>query len=72
MRISLPAPNLAGRAASTEIEGTFLEVETIAAEHDVDQALAAVRELLNELGVGRGELTTDLYTDAVRAARAVR
>ncbi|MEU7904089.1 class IV adenylate cyclase [Actinoplanes sp. NPDC049118] len=53
-----------------EIEGTFLEVETMAEEHDVDQALAAVRDLLGELGVAPAELTTELYSDAVRAARA--
>lgn len=55
-----------------EIAGTFLEVETMAADDDVDQALAAVRELLDRLGVSRNELTTELYTDAVRAARASR
>ena len=55
-----------------EIEGTFLEVETMAAESDVDQALAAVRGLLNELGVSQAELTAELYTDAVRATRPGR
>jgi len=44
----------------------------MAAESDVDQALAAVRALLDELGVTQAELTTELYTDAVRAARARR
>jgi adenylate cyclase class 2 len=55
-----------------EIDGTFLEVETMAEEDDVEQALAAVRDLLGELGVSQAELTTDLYTDAVRTARAHR
>jgi adenylate cyclase class 2 len=53
-----------------EIDGTFIEVETMAEKDDVDQALAAVRALLTDLGVTETELTTELYTDAVRAARA--
>jgi adenylate cyclase class 2 len=52
-----------------EIDGDFLEVETPSAEDDVDQALAAVRHLLGDLGVYETEWTTDTYTDAVRAAR---
>ncbi|RZU48637.1 adenylate cyclase class 2 [Krasilnikovia cinnamomea] len=55
-----------------EIVGTFLEVETMAEAHEVDKALAAALDLLGELGVTAGELTTELYTDAVRAARAAR
>jgi len=54
-----------------EIEGVFLEVETQAAEDDVGNALAAVRSVLTDLGVADSELTTELYTDAVRAARAI-
>lgn len=53
-----------------EIAGTFLEVETQAREDDVEPALAAVRSLLAELGIGEGEWTIDAYTEAVRAARA--
>lgn len=53
-----------------ELNGTFIEVETMAEEEDLATALAAVREVLAELGVGESELTTELYTDAVRAARA--
>ena len=52
-----------------ELEDTFLEVETMAEEHDVGQALAAVRELLGQMGVTDAELTTELYTDAVRAGK---
>lgn len=52
-----------------ELDGTYLEVETTAQPGDVDDALAAVREIVAELGVGEDELTTDTYTDAVRAAR---
>ena len=53
-----------------EIDGTFLEVETMAAEDQVDAALGAVRAVLEQLGVATNDLTTELYTDAVRAARA--
>lgn len=53
-----------------EIDGTFLEVETMASESELDRALGAVRQLLAEVGVTAGELTTELYTDAVRARRA--
>lgn len=53
-----------------ELDGMFLEVETLAEERDVDEALAAVRQLLAELGVTADQLTTELYTDAVRAARS--
>jgi adenylate cyclase class 2 len=52
-----------------EIDGEFLEVETPAGVDDLDEALVAVREVMAELGVDRRELTTDTYTDAVRAAR---
>ena len=52
-----------------EIDGTFLEVETMAPASELDEALAAVRHLLAELGVAADELTNELYTDAVRAAR---
>ena len=52
-----------------EVDGTFLEVETMAAEDEVDQALAAVRGVLAELGVPAEALTSETYTGAVRAAR---
>jgi adenylate cyclase class 2 len=52
-----------------EITGTFLEVETMAAEDQVDEALDAVRTVLEQLGIAANDLTTELYTDAVRAAR---
>ncbi len=52
-----------------EIDGTFLEVETMAEEQDVGPALTVVRRVLADLGVTEGELTTELYTDAVRTAR---
>lgn len=55
-----------------ELNGTFLEVETQAAENEVVDALRAVRVVLAELGVNDEELTTELYTDAVRTARSSR
>ncbi len=53
-----------------EIDYTFLEVETLATVDRVDAALAAVRSVLDSLGVSAKELTTETYTDAVRAARS--
>lgn len=55
-----------------ELDGTFLEVETQASKRDLDEALAAVRAVLAGLGVRDEELTGELYTDAVRAARSAR
>ncbi|WP_211265283.1 class IV adenylate cyclase [Actinacidiphila oryziradicis] len=52
-----------------EIDGTFIEVETIVDEDDVHTALADVRQVLAELGIGEQDLTTELYTDAVVARR---
>lgn len=53
-----------------EVDGTFLELETLAGEDDVTAALSDVRAVLAELGIGDGDLTRELYTDAVRACRA--
>jgi len=55
-------PELAGE--------TFLEVETLTAEDDVDAALDVVRHVLGELNVSPDELTTETYTDAVAAHRS--
>src|SRR5215469_1409147 len=52
-----------------ELAGTYLEVETAAVPGDLGDALATVRAVLAELGVAEGELTTDTYTGAARAAR---
>lgn len=60
---------LATVARVPELDDTYLEVETIAEEADVDRALAAVRVMLGHLGVPDSDLTTERYTDAVRAAR---
>ncbi|MBF6215173.1 class IV adenylate cyclase [Nocardia puris] len=60
---------LATIAEVPEIDGTFLELETQAEETDLPQAFAELRAILTELGVTPEELTTALYTDAVRQAR---
>jgi adenylate cyclase class 2 len=52
-----------------EIQGTFLEVETLAEETDLQAALAEVRGVLTELGIDEEDLTTEAYTDAVSASR---
>jgi adenylate cyclase class 2 len=53
-----------------EIDGTFLEVETIAvSDSDLPAALSVVRDVLAGLGIESGDLTTELYTDAVAASR---
>ena len=52
-----------------EIDGTFLEVETMAEAEEVDAALNAVRTVLSQLGVATSALTSELYTEAVRTAR---
>ncbi|WP_175410208.1 class IV adenylate cyclase [Streptomyces sp. TRM64462] len=53
-----------------EIDGTFLEVETLADARDLTTALDDVRSVLAELGLGPEALTRELYTDAVRRRRA--
>ncbi|MFD9357744.1 class IV adenylate cyclase [Streptomyces sp. NPDC060031] len=52
-----------------EVDGTFLELETLAEEKDVTAALNDVRAVLADLGIGDEDLTRELYTDAVRARR---
>ncbi|MFI8456169.1 class IV adenylate cyclase [Kitasatospora sp. NPDC085464] len=52
-----------------QLAGVFLEVETAAARVDeLAPALAAVRAVLGELGVGEADVTGELYTDAVLRA----
>jgi len=53
-----------------ELDGeTFVEVETLTADGDVDAALDVVRHVLDELGVSTDELTSETYTGAVEARR---
>ena len=53
-----------------EIDGTFVELETLADEAGLAAALSDVRAVLGELGIGEDDLTTEQYTDAVMRARA--
>lgn len=52
-----------------EVDGTFLELETLVEEDQVQAALTDVRGVLAELGIAAEDLTRELYTDAVRARR---
>ncbi len=60
---------LATIATVPELDGAFLEVETLVPAHDVPNALAVLRRLLGQLGVTETDLTTELYTAAVAAQR---
>ncbi|HLK02514.1 MAG TPA: class IV adenylate cyclase [Streptosporangiaceae bacterium] len=53
-----------------EIDGVFVELETMAAEADLPAALADVSAVLAELGITAEHLTTELYTEAMMRARA--
>lgn len=52
-----------------QIQGTFIELETQAEHESLADALGAVRAILEALGIGEADLTTEQYTDAVAAAR---
>ncbi|GGN46830.1 class IV adenylate cyclase [Streptomyces fuscichromogenes] len=52
-----------------ELDGTFLEVETLVEEDQVDAALTDIRAVLAELGIGPEDLTRETYTGAVAAQR---
>ncbi len=52
-----------------ELDGTFLELETLADEDDVRAALDDIRAVLAELGIGTEDLTRETYTGAVAAQR---
>lgn len=53
-----------------ELDGqTFIEVETTAEPDDVPAALAVVRGVLADLGIGDQDLSTESYTDRVAARR---
>lgn len=61
---------LATMVTVPEIDGTFVELETMTDEGDLGAALADVRDVLCELGISAGDLTTETYTGAVMRARA--
>lgn len=53
-----------------ELDGTFLEVETIVPDQsEIDAGITAVRAVLADLGITDADLTTEQYTDAVRQRR---
>lgn len=52
-----------------ELDGTFLEVETLVDEDQVAAALDDIRAVLADLGIGAGDLTRETYTGAVAAQR---
>ncbi|WBO69309.1 class IV adenylate cyclase [Streptomyces camelliae] len=52
-----------------EIDGTFLEVETLVDEADLAAALEDVRAVLADLGLGPEDLTRETCTGAVAAQR---
>lgn len=60
---------LATMVTVPEIDGVFIELETLADEADLAAALGDVRTVLGELGIAKEDLTTELYTDAVMRAR---
>lgn len=56
-----------------EIDGTFLEVETLVPEEkELSSALDDVCSAMSELGIRADDFTTELYTNAVAAKRAMR
>ncbi|NKY27986.1 class IV adenylate cyclase [Nocardia gamkensis] len=52
-----------------ELDGTFIELETMVSESELAQALEVVRTALHQLGITDSDLTTEQYTDAVLATR---
>ncbi|WP_416976324.1 class IV adenylate cyclase [Streptomyces sp. T028] len=52
-----------------EINGTFLELETLVDEDEVNAALDDIRSVLLELGLRPEDLTRETYTGAVAARR---
>ncbi|KFG05593.1 class IV adenylate cyclase [Streptomyces scabiei] len=52
-----------------ELDGTFLEVETLVGEDEVTAALDDIRAVLAELGIEAEDLTRETYTGAVAAQR---
>ena len=53
-----------------ELDGTFLELETmVSRESELSAALDDVRGVLRDLGIDDKDLTNELYTDAVAAKR---
>jgi adenylate cyclase class 2 len=63
-------PTLATMVTVPEIEGTFLEVETVIAESTArDDALKAIHGVLSDLGLSDADLDPTFYIDLVLAQR---
>lgn len=52
-----------------ELDGTFLELETMTDEDGTRAALADIHAVLTRLGITDDDLTSELYTDAVMRQR---
>ncbi|MFI9507649.1 hypothetical protein [Nocardia sp. NPDC052566] len=52
-----------------ELDGTFLELESLVPESDTAAVLEDIRAILYELGIPDTDLTTERYSDAVLSAR---
>ncbi|MGW0368580.1 class IV adenylate cyclase [Streptomyces coeruleorubidus] len=52
-----------------EIDGTFLEVETLVDDDELASALDDIRSVLTDLGISPEDLTRETYTGAVAAQR---
>jgi len=52
-----------------ELDGTFIELETMTDPADTAAALADIRAVLSDLGIADDDLTTEQYTDAVLRQR---
>ncbi|MCI3927714.1 class IV adenylate cyclase [Streptomyces sp. AN091965] len=52
-----------------ELDGVFLELETLVHEAELADALADIRAVLAELGIAPEDLTKETYTGAVAAQR---
>jgi adenylate cyclase, class 2 len=52
-----------------ELDGTFIELETMTAPDDTAAALADIRTVMTRLGISEHDLTTEQYTDAVLRRR---
>jgi adenylate cyclase, class 2 len=52
-----------------ELDGTFLELETMTDEDGIRAALADIHAVLTRLGITDDDLTSELYTDAVMRQR---
>jgi len=62
-------PNNCGtRVTVPQLDGTFIEVETLVEPREVDTALAVVRQVLADLKIDQDDLTTERYDEMIRAA----